>query len=125
MADGQKPYRVRDGAILPHAGAELLGGTVVQLKPEIAYEVRHLVEPIGDDGQVQPWGAASDAKLEADLATARSHERISILEDAIAVKAGELERLRKMHSAEVEAGKAAAKALEKKPEPAKPAAGKG
>jgi len=109
----EKPYRVKDGQELAHGGDVLPGGSVVQLLPAIAHEVRHLVEPIGDDGQVKPWGAPSDEAIDAELAAARPHERISILEQAIAAKRGDLERLEQLHASEVKANEAAAKALEK------------
>lgn len=125
---GEKPYRVKDGAELAHCEQVLSGGTVVRLQPEIAYEVRHLVEPIGEDGKVRPWGTPSAEALEAELAAAKPHERISILERAIESKMGDLDRLEKLHAVEVKANTDAAKALEKKAEPkaaSKPAPGPG
>ncbi len=112
--NGDRSYRVRDGAELAHAGEVLTGGAVVQLQPHVGYEVRHLVEPLGDDGKVKPWGTAAEEAFEAELAAARPHERISIIERAIASRTGDLEKLQKMHAAEVKANEAATKALEKK-----------
>jgi hypothetical protein len=69
--------RVRPGKQLPHDAKVLEEGTDVLLPLEIAHEVRHLVDEVVGDS-VRPLGVAST--LEADLAAARPHERISILE---------------------------------------------
>lgn len=72
-------YRVRPGQQLAHQGKVLLGGDVVELPQSLAHEVRHLVDPVGADGKIQPWPTDRDAALATDLAAARPHERISIL----------------------------------------------
>lgn len=108
----EQPYRVRDDAQMPlaHHGEEFTSGAIVQLEPHVAFEVRHLVDPVGADGQVRPWGAPADEAIDAELAAARPHERVSILEAAIAGKRGDLDRLEKLHAAEVKKNEAASKA---------------
>ena len=72
-------YRVRPGAQLAHHGKVLIGGDTVELPQHVALEVRHLIDPVGADGKVKPWPADPVAALAAELATAKPHERISIL----------------------------------------------
>lgn len=78
----QTRYRVRHGQVLAHCGALVRGGEVVDLSPEVAYEVRHLVDPVGADGKVTAWPTDAATQLAKDLAAARPHERISILQAA-------------------------------------------
>ncbi|HYE85650.1 MAG TPA: hypothetical protein VEA16_04815, partial [Vicinamibacterales bacterium] len=110
-----KHYRVRDGAVLAHAGDELRGGVTVELLPHVAYEVRHLVEPLGDDGQVRPWQTLSQEAIDAELAAARPHERISLIDAAIAAKQGDLAKLQDLRLRELRANEATDKSSEPKP----------
>lgn len=122
-----QPYRVKPGAVLPHAGLVLTSGTNVELAPHVAYEVRHLVDPVdAATGAVKAWGSADQAALETELAKARPHERVSILEQAIAAKKGDLDVLQTLHAAAKREEAEATKALQskaEKPKSAPPAAG--
>lgn len=88
-------YRVKLNCLLPHDGEVLTGGTDVELRPDIAHEVRHLVDEVLPTGEVQPIGFKDRqaAQLAADLAAARPHERISLLERARAAVADDLKTL--------------------------------
>jgi hypothetical protein len=70
-------------------------GTDVELTPAIAYEVRHAVDEVTATGEIRAIGASEPdaAALERALATARPHERISLLEEARARTAGDLKTL--------------------------------
>lgn len=110
-------YRVKPGAELAHAGLVLTGGTDLELAPHVAYEVRHLVDPVEPlTGAVMPWVPVDQAQLELELAKARPHERISLIEDALKANTADGDRLRALLAAENKANEQAAKALEKKAE---------
>ncbi len=108
-------YRVRPGQQLPHLGKVLFGGDSVELPQHIALEVRHLIDPVGADGKIQPWPTDQAAALQHELSTAKPHERISILRQFRATGAAQLADLDREIAAE-EARLAAADAL---PVPAK------
>jgi hypothetical protein len=92
MKEWAMQCRVKRGKQLPHDGRVLDGDTDVELRPDIAFEVRHLVDEVLPSGAVRPIGGRerAEAELAAALASARPHERISILEAAQA--AGEVNR---------------------------------
>ncbi|MEO8483326.1 MAG: hypothetical protein ABI634_14025 [Acidobacteriota bacterium] len=93
--DGTQLYRVKLGALLPHDGGVLVGGTDVELRPDIAHEVRHLVNEVTATGEERPIGFKdrAEAELAAAVAAAKPHERISLLENARKVLLGDLEKL--------------------------------
>jgi hypothetical protein len=121
---GERSYRVKTGKVLAHAGEEIQGGADVALLPHVAYEVRHLVDEVQADGTVAPIGAAdaAAAALESALATARPHERISILKGAHAVSVEQTARLAQLVKDEEARLAAEAKSAAK---PAKSADAKG
>ncbi len=83
-------YRVKDGAVLAHEGRELTGGANVELMAGIAHEVRHLVDEVDAAGKARPIGATSETtQLLAQLETARAHEHITLLEQALTANAAE------------------------------------
>jgi len=71
-------YRVRDGAVLPHQGAVLPAGSVVELPRHVAEDVavRDVIVPIDAVGQV-----ITLPPYDAELDRVRPHERITILKD--------------------------------------------
>lgn len=87
--------RVKAGCQLAHNGAVIDGGAEIDLAPALAFEVRHLVDEVLPTGETRPLGAGERgaADLEAALAAARPHERISILEAARAATAGDLAKI--------------------------------
>ena len=108
-------YRVKSGAVLAHAGEALTSGEDVQLPPHVAYEVRHLVDPVDAvTGAVQPWGTVDQAVLETELAKARPHERVSLIQQALDAKQGDVKVLEKLLVAAQKDEAAAAKALDQK-----------
>lgn len=116
--------RVKPNCLLPHDGGVLDPNTDVELRADVAYEVRHLVDEVTATGELRPIGtaAASEAALKAALATARPHERISLLEAARATLAGDLTKIDAQIAAERKRleteAKAAEKADKKAPAPA-------
>lgn len=113
--------RVKPGQQLAHGGAVLEGETDVELTAELAYEVRHLVDEVLPTGEVRAIGAGerAAAELQAALASAKPHERISILETARASVAGDLDTLDRAIAAERKRLAAEAKGPAN-PAPAKP-----
>jgi hypothetical protein len=71
-------YRVKVGALLPHAGTVYEAGAVVTLPRAVASELPHLVEEIDAAGQVVPARAAWE--LEAERF--RQHEQVGVLQRA-------------------------------------------
>jgi hypothetical protein len=86
---------VKKGAKLPHDGQVLGEGTDVDLRTEIAHEVKHLVDEVLPTGELVPIGTGDQATadLQAQLETARPHERISILEAARARVSGDVKAI--------------------------------
>ena len=83
-------YRVRDGAILPHHGALLEGGAILELPRHVGEDpaVRHLVQPVDDRGVVialPPYDAAIDGF--------RPHEQVTILKNRMVATQDLLNRL--------------------------------
>lgn len=85
--EAKKKFRVRTGCVLAHHGEDLEGGQVVALHPHVGYDVRHLVEPVNDAGEVLATSVhAGVAALETELGKARPHEYVSLIEMAIGRK---------------------------------------
>ena len=84
-------YRVRPGCELPHEGVVLASGADLELAPHIAVEVRHLVDPVNPaTKKIMAWPSKATSDLDAELARARPHERISLLEQAAATTSSDL-----------------------------------
>jgi len=75
-------YRVIPGQQLAHHGQVYRGGDLVELDDAIALEVRSLITPVDAAGKPKAWPTDAAGALAADLAKARPHERISILQAA-------------------------------------------
>ena len=73
---------VRAGKVLAHEGQELTAGEAVDLLEHVAYEVRDMVLVVGRDGQTAPVESLVKApgSIEAELETARPHERQSLID---------------------------------------------
>lgn len=69
------PYRVRASQRLPHHGEIFEEGTTVALTRAVAAEVRHLVDPLGADGQIVDAPTA----LQVELESRPAHEHEGIL----------------------------------------------
>lgn len=121
--------RVRDGKHLAHHGDVLNGGAELELPDAIALECAHLVDEVLPTGETRGVGATAPADLKDVLARHRPHERVSILEEARAKTAGDLDAIeqqltveRKRAADEQKAIEAAEKkrlAATAKPEPPK------
>jgi hypothetical protein len=128
MAETTKQYRVKPGKELAHDGGVKVGGADVEIRTDIAHEIRHLVDEVQPDGTVKPIGhaEAEASVLEQELASAQPHERVSILQAARDAVAARLTTLDAAIAAEDKAEKDAKAALAAKGKPAaaKPAADK-
>jgi hypothetical protein len=74
-------YKVRDGAVLAYGGKVLEAGAEVVLTVDQASDQAIAAAVAEVDALGNPMSRATDdARFEAELAAARKHERISILE---------------------------------------------
>lgn len=97
-------FKVRPGHAFAHNGATLTSGAIVELPDRLAYEVRDHIDPCDEAGELQiPVGGADLV----DLSHVQAHERVSLLEAAVATKRRELAFAEAQLAQELAAGQTA------------------
>lgn len=98
-------YKVRPGQVLGISGKDVLSGEVIELSDALAHELKHKVDACTKEGKLLEAPAEF---TNAQLESAREHERISILQGAVDQAKRNLEMAEAALAAEVARQKPAA-----------------